>query len=173
MFSTSRSSRRTQRTALRSIAAFSAAAGLLAILCSSGITGAQRRNSGTDWPTYGGNAEGTRFSQLKHINRTNVNQLDMAWQFDSMEGPVSRYQAQPIVVDGVLYAPSPGGFSVIALDGATGKMKWSWNAGSRTAVRGVTYWTDGKQKRLLAAFGRYVGDGTSTGGAFIAFALPR
>jgi glucose dehydrogenase len=156
MFSTSRSSRRTQRTALRSIAAFSAAAGLLAILCSSGITGAQQRNSGTDWPTYGGNAEGTRFSQLKHINRTNVNQLDMAWQFDSMEGPVSRYQAQPIVVDGVLYAPSPGGFSVIALDGATGKMKWSWNAGSRTAVRGVTYWTDGKQKRLLAAFGRYI-----------------
>ena len=80
----------------------------------------------------------------------------MAWQFDSMEGPVSRFQAQSIVVDGVLYAPSPGGFSVIALDGATGRLKWSWNAGSRTAVRGVTYWTDGKQKRLLAAFGRYI-----------------
>jgi glucose dehydrogenase len=156
MFSTSRSSRRTQRTAFRSIAAFSVAAGFLAIICSSGITGAQRRNSGTDWPAYGGNAEGTRFSQLKHINRTNVNQLDMAWQFDSMEGPVSRYQAQPIVVDGVLYAPSPGGFSVIALDGATGQLKWSWNAGTRTAVRGVTYWTDGNQKRLLAAFGRYI-----------------
>ena len=48
------------------------------------------------------------------------------------------------------------GFSVIALDGGTGELKWSWNAGTRTAVRGVTYWTDGTQKRLLAAFGRYI-----------------
>ena len=135
---------------------FTLVAGVLAILCGIGITRAQQRNSGTDWPAYGGDAEGTRFSRLNQINRTNVDRLEIAWQFDPMEGPVSRFQAQSIVVDGVLYTPSPGGFSVIALDGATGRLKWSWNAGSRTAVRGVTYWTDGKQKRLLAAFGRYI-----------------
>ena len=70
-------------------------------------------------------------------------ELEVPWQFDPREGPVTRFQAQPIVVDGVLYAPSPGGFSVIALDGGTGELKWSWNAGTRTAARGVTYWTDG------------------------------
>jgi glucose dehydrogenase len=155
MFSTSRSSRRPHRTTLRSTAAFAFAASVLAILCGSGAPGAQH-TSPTDWPAYGGNAEGTRFSRLKQINRSNVKQLARIWQFDPMEGPVSRFQAQPIVVDRVLYTPSPGGFSVIALDGATGQLKWSWNAGSRTAVRGVTYWTDGKQKRLLAAFGRYI-----------------
>ena len=104
---------------------FTLVAGILAILCGMGITRAQQRNSNTDWPVYGGNAEGTRFSRLTQISRTNVERLEVAWQFDSREGPVTRFQAQPIVVDGVLYTPSPGGFSVIALDGGTGELKWS------------------------------------------------
>ena len=116
---------------------FTLIAGVLTVLWGIGITRAQQRNSDTDWPVYGGNAEGTRFSRLTQINRSNVGQLEVAWQFDPLEGPVTRFQAQPIVVDGVLYTPSPGGFSVIALDGRTGKLKWSWNAGTRTAVRGV------------------------------------
>ena len=144
------------RRVSRHTSVFTLVAGVLAVLCGIGITRAQQRNSNTDWPIYGGNAEGTRFSPLTQINRTNVGRLEVAWQFDPREGPVTRFQAQPIVVDGVLYTPSPGGFSVIALDGGTGELKWSWNAGTRTAVRGVTYWTDGKQKRLLAAFGRYI-----------------
>jgi glucose dehydrogenase len=76
--------------------------------------------------------------------------------FDPLEGPVTRFQAQPIVVDGVLYTPSPGGFSVIALDGATGKLKWvveRWNTdgGSRRDVLDRRH-----TERLLAAFGRYI-----------------
>jgi quinoprotein glucose dehydrogenase len=82
--------------------------------------------------------------------------LQVAWQFNPGElPPNTRFQAQPIVVDGVLYSVTPVS-SVVALEGATGKLKWSWNAGERTSVRGLTYWTDGKERRLLAAFGRYI-----------------
>jgi quinoprotein glucose dehydrogenase len=82
--------------------------------------------------------------------------LQVAWQYNPGElPPNTRSQTQPIVVDGVLYTVTPVG-SVVALDGATGQSKWSWNAGERTAVRGLTYWTDGKEQRLLAAFGRYI-----------------
>jgi quinoprotein glucose dehydrogenase len=110
-----------------------------------------------DWRAYGGNAEGTRYSPLRQITKANVDRLQVVWQFDPNEGPpAGRFQAQPILVDGVVYTPTPGGFSVIALDGASGRLKWSWNSGVRTAVRGVTYWADRNQKRLLAAFGRYV-----------------
>src|SRR5688572_11737898 len=146
--------RRALRVA-RALARVKLVAAILTFVCGIGIIRAQQRSSSTDWPVYGGNAEGTRFSRLTQINRTNVGRLEVAWQFDSREGPVTRFQAQPIVVEGVLYTPSPGGFSVMALEGATGALKWFWNAGTRTAVRGVTYWTDGAQKRLLAAFGRY------------------
>ena len=129
---------------------------LFTVLSETAVPVAQQRQASTDWPAYGGNAAGTRFSPLNQIDKTNVGRLQIAWQFDSKEGPVTRFQAQPIVVDGIVYSPSPGGFSVIALDGTTGVLKWAWNSGSRTAVRGVTYWTDGKQRRLLAAFGRYI-----------------
>jgi glucose dehydrogenase len=109
-----------------------------------------------DWPAYGGNPEGTRYSPLTQINRSNVGRLQVAWQYNPGElPPNTRSQTQPIVVNGVLYTVTPVG-SVVALDGATGKTRWSWNAGDRTAVRGLTYWTDGKEQRLLAAFGRYI-----------------
>lgn len=111
--------------------------------------------TGQNWPVYGGDPAGSRYSPLGQINRTNVAQLQVAWQFDPSDGPAARLQAQPIIVDGILYSPTPGS-SVIALDAGTGHLKWSWNSGVRTAVRGVTYWTDGKEKRLLAAFGRYI-----------------
>jgi glucose dehydrogenase len=111
---------------------------------------------GHDWPAYGGNPEGTRFSPLTQINRSNVERLQIAWQYNPGElPPNTRFQAQPIVVGGVLYTVTPVS-SVVALDGATGKVRWSWNAGDRTSVRGLTYWTDGKEQRLLAAFGRYI-----------------
>lgn len=109
-----------------------------------------------DWPAYGADAAGTHYSALTQIDRSNVGRLRVAWQFDPGEGsPSGRFQAQPIVVNGILYTVTPGG-GLVALDGATGKLKWSWNSGERTSVRGLTYWTDGKEQRLLAAFGRYI-----------------
>jgi len=119
--------------------------------------GAQEHDTARhDWPAYGGDPGGSRYSSLTQINRSNVGQLQVAWQMDPAIGPRSgRFQAQPIVVDGILYTVTPG-INVVALDGATGKLKWSWNSGSQTSVRGLTYWTDGKEHRLLAAFSHYV-----------------
>src|SRR5688500_14798977 len=95
------------------------------------VLGAQQNQ---DWPAYGGNPEGTRFSPLTQINRSNVGQLRVAWQFNPGElPPNTRFQAQPIVVAGVLYTVTPVS-SVVALDAATGQTKWSWNAGERTSV---------------------------------------
>jgi quinoprotein glucose dehydrogenase len=121
------------------------------------VLGAQENHGAqNDWPAYGGNPEGTRYSSLTQIDRTNVVRLQVAWQFTPADSaPSGRFQAQPIVVNGILYSVTPAS-GVVALDGATGKLKWSWNSGARTSVRGLTYWTDGKEQRLLAAFGRYI-----------------
>jgi quinoprotein glucose dehydrogenase len=121
------------------------------------VLGAQENGGArSDWPAYGGNPQGTRYSSLTQIDRTNVGRLRVAWQFAPTDSaPNGRFQAQPIVVNGILYSVTPAS-GVVALDGATGKLKWSWNSGERTSVRGLTYWTDGKEQRLLAAFGRYI-----------------
>jgi len=131
--------------------------GVLAFLFLATVLNAQEEHSAQrDWPAYGGNSEGTRYSSLTQIDRSNVGRLLVAWQFAPTNGaPTGRFQAQPIVVNGILYSVTPGS-GVVALDGATGKLKWSWNPGARTSVRGITYWTDGKEQRLLAAFGRYI-----------------
>ena len=120
-----------------------------------GVSRAVHRST-DDWPAYGGGPEQTRYSSLTQINRANIGRLQVAWQFDPREGQIAgRFQVNPIVIDGVLYTITPGG-SLIALDGATGKLKWSWNSGTRAQGRGVTYWSSGSEKRLLASFGRYV-----------------
>jgi quinoprotein glucose dehydrogenase len=131
--------------------------GILAFLFLATVAGGQENVSAQrDWPAYGGDSQGTRYSTLTQINRSNVGQLQIAWQFDPGDSlPNGRFQAQPIVVAGVLYTVTPGG-SVAALDGATGKLKWSWKSGERAVGRGLTYWTDGNSQRLLAGFGRYV-----------------
>src|SRR3954471_4977305 len=98
---------------------------------------------GDDWPPYGGNAEGARYSPLKQINRSSAAQLQVAWTYDAPTGGGrGGLQTQPIVVHGVVYANTPMGH-VIALDGASGKLVWSWDSKNTTQkVRGMTYWAD-------------------------------
>jgi len=113
-------------------------------------------NQGTrEWPAYGGNPEDTRYSPLKQINRSNVSKLQVAWTYDCSDGR-GGLETNPLVVDGLVYGNTPGG-KLVALDGATGRLVWSWDsksAGQRT--RGFTYWADGADRRLFAGFGRYV-----------------
>jgi quinoprotein glucose dehydrogenase len=108
-----------------------------------------------EWPVYGGNTEGTRYSPLKQINRSNVSRLQVAWTYEAAGGR-SGLQTNPIVVHGVLYANTPAG-EVIALNGATGKLAWSWDShNSAQKVRGMTYWAGGGDERIFAGVGRYV-----------------
>jgi quinoprotein glucose dehydrogenase len=101
-----------------------------------------------DWPAYGGGPENNHYSRLAQINRSNVKRLAIAWSFDTQEA--GGLQTSPIVVDGVLYGITPTQ-KVFALDAATGKLFWKFDSGIRGTQpdRGLAYWADGKDKRIL------------------------
>ena len=106
-----------------------------------------------DWPQYGRNQEGTRYTPLNQINRDNVAYLEKAWEYhtgdfsDGSDGrPETTFQATPILVDGVLYLATVYG-RVIALNPETGAEIWTYDPGIDATVdrgefanRGVTYW---------------------------------
>jgi quinoprotein glucose dehydrogenase len=108
-----------------------------------------------DWPVYGGGPGDTRYSSLSQINRSNVRQLKVAWTFDSAE--TGGLQTSPIVVEGVLYAYTPSQ-KVIALDAATGLLRWKFESGITgwQPARGLAYWASGNDKRILAGIMNFV-----------------
>ncbi len=117
---------------------------------------------GKDWPVYNGGPDSIHYSSLKQINRDNVGNLKPAWSFDTGDAyPGSELQCNPIVVDGVLYATTPK-VNVIALDGATGQLLWRFDPHQGRRVlgkmrnRGITYWSDGKAKRIFVAVRQYL-----------------
>jgi glucose dehydrogenase len=102
------------------------------------------------WTVYNGGLDGDHYSRLTQINRANVNRLKVAWSFDT--GEVGVLEVNPLIVGRVLYAYTQSQ-KVIALDAATGKLKWKFDSGinGRQPTRGVAYWTDGKQRLIFAA----------------------
>ncbi|WP_246167300.1 PQQ-binding-like beta-propeller repeat protein [Sphingomonas piscis] len=108
----------------------------------------------TDWPMYGGSSTGDRYSPLDQINRANVSQLREAWRFDTGPGGL---QTSPLMIDGVLYAVTPKQ-DVIALDAATGKPLWTWDApeDGEQPVRGLTMWAEDGGRRLFTSNGFYL-----------------
>jgi glucose dehydrogenase len=111
--------------------------------------------SGSDWTMIGGVPGNSHYSSLKQINRSNVATLKEAWRFET--GQSGGLETTPIAVDGVLYAFTPTQ-QVIALDGATGKLLWKFDSTLKGTApdRGVTYWTDGKEKRLFAGITNFI-----------------
>ncbi len=101
-----------------------------------------------DWPVYGGSSENTHYSSLEQINRSNVKQLAVAWSFDTQEE--GGLQTSPIIVQGTLYGITPTQ-KVFALDAATGKLLWKFDSGIHGTQpdRGLAYWADGADKRIL------------------------
>ena len=130
------------------------AAATVALALGLGISGARTAYGQQDWPAYGGR-DGTHYSSLSQINRDNVKNLAMAWKYDT--GETGGIEASPIVVGNVLYATTPHR-GVIALDAATGKLMWKFDFGLPGFVltRGVSYWTDGHQGRILAGARNYL-----------------
>ena len=108
-----------------------------------------------DWPAYNGGRNGDHYSALKQIDKSNVSQLQVAWQFDT--GEKGGMQSNPLIVGRVLYAYTPSQ-KVIALDAVTGKLLWKFESGvvGTQPNRGVAYWTDGKQGRVLAGVMNYL-----------------
>ncbi len=109
-----------------------------------------------DWPAYGGGPADTRYSPLTQINRGNVQNLQVAWSYDT--GETGGLQTSPIIVDGVLYGITPAE-RIFALDAATGKELWTFGSANPNGQpnRGLSYWADGNNddKRILVGVEYY------------------
>ena len=76
----------------------------------------------SNWERSHGNNSSNRFSNLKKINNNNASDLEIAWIFE-MENYKVDIQANPIIVDGLIYTPVAGGY-IVALDEKSGNLIW-------------------------------------------------
>jgi glucose dehydrogenase len=108
-----------------------------------------------DWPVYGGETANDHYSALTQINRRNVGKLQVAWTFDTHEK--GGMQCSPIIVGRTLYGYSPSQ-KVIAIDAASGKLLWTFDSGvmGTQPARGLAYWHEGNESRLLAGVMNYL-----------------
>ena len=114
-----------------------------------------------EWPTYAADLAGSRYRPLDQINASNFSKLEIAWRFktDSIGNrPEYKLEGTPLMVNGVVYATAGSRRAAIALDAATGELLWvhGEHEGARGAAaprqlsgRGLAYWTDGKEERIL------------------------
>jgi quinoprotein glucose dehydrogenase len=114
-----------------------------------------------EWRTYGGDLGNTRYSPLDQITAGNFKNLEVAWRFKTDNlGPRPEFnlQSTPLVANGVLYTTAGTRRAVVALNAETGEMKWMYSldegkrgeaAPRRLSGRGLSYWTDGKEERII------------------------
>ena len=128
------------------------------------VANAQKEKPSADWPAYGRDAGGSRFSPLAQINRGNVAQLKTAWTYrtgaEEVKAASARnaaFESTPILVDGTLYLTTPYS-RVIALDPASGAEKWTFDPQvpldrrySEMTSRGVSAWPAATDKRPTAS----------------------
>src|SRR5262249_8340896 len=84
-----------------------------------------------EWPYYGGDPAGTKYSALDEVNRTNVSKLRVAWEWRTGEKArpefgtrPGNFQATPLMIGGVLYLSTPYN-RVVALNAETGRELWA------------------------------------------------
>jgi glucose dehydrogenase len=102
-----------------------------------------------DWSAYNGGLNGDHYSRLTQITKGNVANLKPAWVYDT--GEKGGIQTNPLIIAGTLYGYTPTQ-KVIALDAATGHLKWKFDSGIEGSqpARGLSWWTDGHEARLFA-----------------------
>ncbi len=114
-----------------------------------------------EWRTYGSDLASTHYSPLDQISAANFNKLEVAWRFKTdAQGPRPEYnlESTPLVANGVMYSTAGTRRSVVALDPLTGELLWKYslNEGKRAEAaprqlsgRGLSYWTDGREERVI------------------------
>ncbi|MBV8754299.1 MAG: pyrroloquinoline quinone-dependent dehydrogenase [Hyphomicrobiales bacterium] len=122
-----------------------------------------------DWPAYGGDPGGGRYSPLAQIDRSNVARLTVAWEYhtgdvsDGSDGrPKSAFETTAVVAHGTMYFTTPFN-RVIALDPESGKEKWTFDPKIDLTTpyseglinRGVALWSD-REKAETETCGRRV-----------------
>lgn len=149
---------------------------LLIIFCPL-ATKAQQGSNGNEWISYGGDSGHSKYSPLDQINAENVQRLEVAWTWESVDQEIRNnnevirergsfrsyaYEVTPLMVGDVLYTTTSLG-QIAAIDPTSGETLWSFDpvlyVDGRPAVhgfmtRGLAYWTNGEQERLLYAGGR-------------------
>jgi quinoprotein glucose dehydrogenase len=115
----------------------------------------------TEWPTYGADLRNTHYRPLDQIDASNFSKLEIAWRFktDNLGSrPEFKLEGTPLMVNGIIYATGGNRRSVVALDATTGELLWvhGEHEGARGAAaprqlsgRGVAWWSDGKEERIL------------------------
>lgn len=147
-------------------------AGLAAVMGGAALgLGAQTSSAG-EWTYWGGDRAFTRYSPLDQITAGNVGQLRVAWRQAGVDAAVTQafpdlrvsgnFRSTPLMIGGVLYAPNALGL-VRAMDPATGATKWEQQPFantieevSRPSPRGVDYWKDGADERIILVRGEYL-----------------
>ena len=132
---------------------------LLPLLLFISLTSCTKNDSRT-WGAYKADKASSSYSPLTTINQNNVANLQLAWTFNPDDaragaGP-GNAECNPIVIDGVMYATSAR-HRLYAIDAATGEQRWGYDpfdGGEGGGIyRGVTYWEDGDDKRILYTAG--------------------
>ncbi len=135
-----------------------------ALLVSVAAANAQSRAM-VQWPFYGGDQEGTKYSTLTDINTGNVSRLHTAWTWKPNEAAIERYgtrpgmfETTPLMIDDVLYLSTPYN-KVVALNAETGELLWSYDPkayemgqpanGTGYVHRGVAAWRDNGRLRIF------------------------
>lgn len=144
----------------------------LAFSLSAIALGISLNSSANDWIHYGSDLASSKYAPFDQIDHGNVSGLQQAWQWQSPDNATvaqnhaegnfratpGAFKSTPIAVNGVLYVNTSFG-RVSAINGETGEELWmfdtrGWEAGRPANLgynsRGVAYWTDGQQERILA-----------------------
>src|SRR5436309_8355529 len=124
-------------------------------------SGSQPSTKNGEWPHYTADLKGTKYSPLDQINASNFKELEVAWRFKTDNlgtRPEYKLEGTPIMVKGILYATGGTRRAVFALRADTGELLWTHsefegaravNSPRQLSGRGVSYWTDGKEERIL------------------------
>ena len=136
-------------------------------------TRAQGQPRQGEWRHYSGDNGAKKYAPFDQIDRTNINQLRIAWRRPQVSAEFlaanpklrlsNNYRSTPIMVDGVLYATNAVGL-VEAFDPATGRTLWtqqgageeSGNPGLGGALRAVAFWGDGAEARVFSYHRQYL-----------------
>ncbi|MCR6665253.1 MAG: PQQ-binding-like beta-propeller repeat protein [Methyloversatilis sp.] len=123
-----------------------------------------------NWTEYNGDKAGSRYLAGGKVNAQSVKSMKVAWRWampdnkiwqDNAELRTWVNQSTPLAIDGVLYSSSPMSM-VSAIDGKTGKTLWTYDPKAYVEgtppnlgfiSRGVSYWADGEDKRILVGTG--------------------
>ena len=141
----------------------------LALVLGHSTSSAQHGVHDGQWPNFGGDRGNTKYSSLDQIDKSNFTDLKIVWRWqptiqekvakENRRVRAGQFKPTPLMIDGVLYL-STAFSQVVAINAGTGETVWEYDPESYKAGRpanlgfqhrGVAYWTDGSDSRILIA----------------------